>query len=82
MRDYFFENAIRVFELIDNSHYDSLTEIQKNVFDKLSPQFKTGEGIEIILRENLMKERSFKNFLKDEKLFKKIAHGIYEKHVF
>ena len=82
LRDYFFENAIRVFELIDNSHYDSLTEIQKNVFDKLSPQFKTGEGIEIILRENLMKERSFKNFLKDEKLFKKIAHGIYEKHVF
>lgn len=82
LRDYFFENAVRVFELIDNSHYDSLTEIQKNVFDKLSPQFKTGDGIEIILRENLMKERSFKNFLKDEKLFKKIAHGVYEKQVF
>lgn len=52
------------------------------MFDKLSPQFKTGDGIEIILRENLMKERSFKNFLKDEKLFKKIAHGVYEKQVF
>ena len=82
LRDYFFENAVRVFELIDNTYYDSLTEIQKNVFDKLSPQFKTGEGIEIILRENLMKERSFKKFLKDEKLFKKIAHGVYEKQVF
>ena len=82
LRDYFFENAIRVFEIIDNTYYDSLTEIQKNVFDKLPPQFKTGEGIEIISKEDLMKERSFKNFLKDEKLFKKIAHGIYEKQVF
>jgi hypothetical protein len=82
LRDYFFENAVRVFEIIDNTYYDSLTEIQKNVFDKLPPQFKTGEGIEIISKEDLMKERSFKNFLKDEKLFKKIAHGIYEKQVF
>lgn len=82
LRDYFFENAVRVFEIIDNSYYDSLTEIQKNVFDKLPQQFKTGEGIEIILKEDLMKIRSFKNFLKDEKLFKKIAHGIYEKQVF
>lgn len=82
LRDYFFENAIRVFEIIDNNYYDSLTEIQKNVFDKLPQQFKTGEGIEIISKEDLMKERSFKNFLKDEKLFKKIAHGIYEKQVF
>ena len=82
LRDYFFENAVRVFEIIDNSYYDSLTEIQKNVFDKLPQQFKTGEGIEIISKEDLMKIRSFKNFLKDEKLFKKIAHGIYEKQVF
>ena len=82
LRDYFFENAVRVFEIIDNSYYDSLTEIQKNVFDKLPQQFKTGEGIEIISNEDLMKIRSFKNFLKDEKLFKKIAHGIYEKQVF
>ncbi len=82
LRDYFFENAIRIFELIDNSYYDSLTEIQKNVFDKLAPQFKTGEGFKIISGENLMGERSYKKFLKDEKLFKKIAHGIYEKQVF
>jgi len=82
LRDYFFENAVRVFEIIDNSYYDSLTEIQKNVFDKLPQQFKTGEGIEIISKEDSMKIRSFKNFLKDEKLFKKIAHGIYEKQVF
>ncbi len=82
LRDYFFENAVRVFEIIDNTYYDSLTEIQKNVFDKLPQQFKTGEGIEMISKEDLMKIRSFKNFLKDEKLFKKIAHGIYEKQVF
>ena len=82
LRDYFFENAVRVFEIIDNTYYDSLTEIQKIVFDKLPQQFKTGEGIEIISKEDLMKIRSFKNFLKDEKLFKKIAHGIYEKQVF
>ena len=82
LRDYFFENAVRVFEIIDNTYYDSLTEIQKNVFDKLPQQFKTGEGIEVISKEDLMKIRSFKNFLKDEKLFKKIAHGIYEKEVF
>ena len=39
-------------------------------------------NIEIISKEDSMKIRSFKNFLKDEKLFKKIAHGIYEKQVF
>lgn len=81
LRDYFFENAVRVFEIIGGNYFDTLTEIQKNIFDKLPQQFKTGEGV-MIAKDNSMSERSFKNFLNDEKLFKKIAHGIYDKHIF
>ena len=82
LRDYFYENAVRVFEIIDNTYYDSLTEIQKKVLEKLNLNFTTGEGIEMLSQENLMKVRSFKNFLKDEKVFKKIKHGHYEKLIF
>lgn len=81
LRDYFFENAVRVFEIIGGNYFDTLTEIQKNIFEKLPQQFKTGEGV-MIAKDNSMSERSFKNFLNDEKLFKKIAHGIYDKHIF
>ena len=81
LRDYFFENAVRVFEIIGGNYFDTLTEIQKNIFEKLPQQFKTGEGV-MIAKDNSMSERSFKNFLNDEKLFKRIAHGIYDKHIF
>lgn len=81
LRDYFFETAIRVFEAIDSNYFEGLTEVQKKVFDMLPNTFKTGEAKDLILNQNLMKERSLKSFLNDRNLFKKVSYGLYEKQV-
>ena len=81
LRNYFFETAIRVFEAIDSNYFEGLTEVQKKVFEMLPDTFKTGEAKELILNQNLMKERSLKSFLNDRNLFKKVSNGLYEKQV-
>ncbi|WP_291069869.1 DUF3987 domain-containing protein [Empedobacter sp. UBA5924] len=81
LRDYFFETALKVFEKIDSNYYETLTEIQKKVFDTLPNTFKTGEAIKIICKSNLMKEQSLKSFLNDRILFRKVGHGLYEKQI-
>ncbi|MFV0173674.1 YfjI family protein [Empedobacter falsenii] len=79
LRDYFFETALKVFEKIDSNYYETLTETQKKVFNKLPSTFKTGEAIKMVCNSNLMKERSLKSFLNNRILFRKIDHGKYEK---
>lgn len=82
LRDYFFENAVRVFETIDLNYIEGLTEMQKKVFEILPNNFKMAEAKQLIIQEhNLMKERSLKAFLNDRILFKKISYGQYEKQV-
>lgn len=81
LRDYFFETAIRVFEAIDSNYFDGLTEVQKKTYEILPDTFKTGEAKELVLNQNLMKERSLKSFLNDRNLFKKVSYGLYEKQV-
>ena len=72
LRDYFFETALKVFEKIDSNYYETLTETQKKVFNKLPSTFKTGEAIKMVCNSNLMKERSLKSFLNNRILFRKI----------
>lgn len=79
LQDYFFDTAIQVFESIESNYFEGLTEVQKKVFEILPNSFKTKEAVEIVLKHELLKERSLKSFLKDKKLFKKISYGIYEK---
>lgn len=81
IRNYFFENAVRVFEAIDSNYFDGLTEVQKKVFESLPNTFKTAEAISLVAESQLMKERSLKSFLNDRILFKKISHGFYEKQI-
>lgn len=82
--EYFRNNAIKVREEITKKDYvESLTELQKNILTDLPDFFKTSEGIEIACKKTNGKPRisirQFKTYLKDKKLFKKIAHGQYEK---
>ena len=69
-------------EVTDTIKTQNIEEIKINSKKIKIDKNQTPSQIEIISKEDLMKIRSFKNFLKDEKLFKKIAHGIYEKQVF
>lgn len=78
---YFFETAVKVFETIDANYFENLTEVQKKVFEILPDKFKTGEAIDIVLDQKLMKERSLKTFLNDRNLFRKVSYGFYEKQI-
>lgn len=77
--DYFRENGKRAQEQINSTYYDGLTETKKKLFDLLPKHFKTGDGAKISLDNGLLKERSFKTFIKDKRLFKKVDYGMYEK---
>lgn len=84
--DYFYFNAIKVRdETIKRNYYESLSELQKTILDDLpsNKSFPTAEGVKIACKKvngkPRVSERQFKTYLKDRKLFKKVAHGIYEK---
>lgn len=77
--EFFKENACRVHESFMGTYYDRLTENQKKTFDSLPSPFTTSEGLAIVTNNKFMKERSFKNFIKDKRLFRKIKHGLYNK---
>lgn len=83
---YFYNNAIKVRqEIIKKAYIETLTELQKNILNDLPHGFTTAEGLRIACKKINSKprisERQFKTYLKDSKLFKKIAHGKYEKIV-
>ena len=82
--EYFYHNAIKVRSEITKKNYrETLTDLQKNIFEELPDKFKTGEGIKIACKKIMGKprisERQFKEYIKDKKLFKRVAHGHYEK---
>lgn len=83
--EYFYNTAITVKEEIySKSYYDNLTKLQKAIYKELpNKEFTTKDGIQIACREqNHLKrtsERSFKRFLKDNRLFERIDHGVYKK---
>ena len=84
--DYFYHNAIQVrTEILKKNYFETLTELQKNILDELPKTFTTAEGIKIACKpindKPRISERQFKTYLKDIKLFKRIAHGSYEKIV-
>lgn len=81
---YFKYNAIKVrLKTVYESYYENLTDLQKQVYKELPDEFKTAEGVLIATKKvngkSRISERSFKTFLRDKKLFKKISRGIYSK---
>lgn len=76
---YFRFNAIKVREIMNKDYLDGLSDSQQKAYNALPQTFMTKEAKNIILQKHIMKERNIHYFLKDFKLFKKIAHGQYEK---
>lgn len=82
--DYFYHNAVQVrTEIMRKNYFETLTEGQKNILNELPKTFTTAEGIKIACKlidgKPRISDRQFKTYLKDLKLFKRVAHGSYEK---
>ena len=80
LTEYFRTNAEKVHRILSESTpFDRLPKDKQKIYEALPMEsFQTNIGIKIA--ENLgMKERSFKNWLNDNKLFTKVSYGIYEK---
>lgn len=83
---YFYHNAIRVrHEITKKNYLETLTVLQKTILDELPKEFSTRQGV-LIACKNIngkprISERQFKTYLNDQKLFKKLAHGKYEKRL-
>ncbi|MGI9526099.1 MAG: DUF3987 domain-containing protein [Weeksellaceae bacterium] len=77
--EYFRFNAIKVREIMNKDYLDGLSDSQQKAYNALPQTFMTKEAKDILLQKRIMKERNIHYFLKDFKLFKKIAHGQYEK---
>ena len=84
--EYFYHNAIRVrHEITKKNYLDTLTELQKDILEDLPNTFSTREGInkacKIINGKPRISERQFKTYLNDQKLFKRLSRGKYEKRL-
>lgn len=83
---YFYHNAIRVRSEITKKNYlESLTELQKTILADLPKEFTTRQGLKIACKvingKPRISQRQFKTYLNDQKLFKRISHGNYEKRL-
>ena len=73
--DFFKRHAFALWEDIAKKNpLDKLTEQQLKIYQSLSITFKTGTGV-ILARKQDMAERTFKNWIKNPTLFKRIGHG-------
>ena len=83
--EYYKANAIRVRVQTSESNYlESLTELQRNIYNELPKEFATSQGIKIACKldkndKPRVSDRQFKTYLNDRKLFKKISRGNYKK---
>lgn len=76
---YFSKTAMKAHSALSNSDpISKLPLMKQRVFNALPEEFKTSEGYKIAF-QNEMSNRSFDNYLKDEKLFTKLKKGVYKK---
>ena len=81
LAEYFASTAIRVHHLVSN--YDPLFGLPDNrveLFHALPDTFSMADGLELAERYECG-ERTFKTFAKNERLFKRVQHGVYTKIV-
>lgn len=81
--EYFQNSAIKVHKLLsETSPFDRLPADKQKLYDALPEEFTTGEGVILALNlegKKVMAERSFKEWIKDKKLFKYLERGKYAK---
>ncbi len=77
--EYFKNMAVKVNSIISSdSPLDRLTSDKQKIYDELPNTFTTGLGVDIA-KVLGMPEKTFKTFLNQKDLFKRIKHGEYEK---
>ena len=78
--EYFKETALKVrAEMYSNDTYlDSLSEDKQALYNRLNERFRTSEAVEEGEKLNIP-SITVKRFITDKRLFKKLAHGVYEK---
>lgn len=74
---YYLSCAFKARRLFKRSPIETMSEIQKAVYQELPIAFCTAEGVGIAAKYG-MKERTFKDWIKTEP-FKHMAHGQYER---
>lgn len=78
LAEYFKTTAIRIQSTISNEYsIEQLPENKRLLYEALPDQFLTDEGV--IISKRFVHERTFKRFLKEKNLFKKIEWGKYQK---
>jgi hypothetical protein len=76
---YFNQTALQVRSILaDDSPLSKLREDKKKLYNNLPDEFTTKQGVEIALN-NHIRERTFKRFLSDKRLFSQNTWGNYEK---
>lgn len=81
LAEYFRISANTVHAIISNS--DPLAKYpsyNKDLFDALPPTFSTEEGLKTAMKYGFA-ERTFKRFLNEESLFKRLKRGFYKKNI-
>lgn len=79
--EYFKNTAIKVHSILSNQNpLDKYPLDKQNLYSALPDLFTTEKGLQIALELGVA-ERTFKDFLNQEKLFKRIKRGEYEKKV-
>lgn len=77
--EYFINSATQVHEIVSNRNpVDSLDLNYQNIYEELSDQFTTGEGLKIAEKMG-MKKRTFERFLTKNDIFSCRQKGFYEK---
>lgn len=80
LTDYYFKNAIKVNNKIFNRNpINELTSIQKQLYDNLDVKFNTQQALEKAKIIGIT-ERTLYRFLKNESIFFKSKHGVYNKY--
>lgn len=77
LAEYFKRAAIQVHFTVSNPIH-KIPEDKKILYDTLPDEFTTGEGLKISKSMHIS-ESTFKRFLNDRMIFKKVKHGTYEK---
>lgn len=79
LTEYFRGNSLRVLDILENiDPINELTLKEQDAYNTLPEKFTTAQGVKIASKFDFP-ERSFKRFLNNKFLFRKIQRGIYQK---
>ena len=77
--EYFEANARKVhFQLFEADDLDRLDDHKRKIYSALPTTFATADGWKVASALG-MKDRTYRRWLNDGKLFKRINHGVYQK---